>query len=388
MEFHQTCLQVNLDAIKENYIRICQKAGTDVLAVVKADAYGLGAIAVAKSLESLCPMFGVANLSEALELHHAGIQKPILILGRIPQVAYATAVQKGFRHPIFRMEDAIALSEEAVRQGRTAIIHLAVDTGMGRIGLPATEEGARLCLAISRLPGLQVEGLFTHYAKADCRDLSNALSQSHAFSRFDEMLRREGLEIPIRHLSNSAGIMNFSTHYEMVRAGIILYGICPSSEVDPQLLPVKSVVRLQTRIAYIKTLPAGCPISYGGIYITDRTTRVATLPIGYADGYRRSLTEKAHVLIRGQKAPIIGRICMDQLMVDVTHIPEAEIDDVVTVIGTDGAETITPDDLADRIGTISYEILCGFSRRIPRVYIQNRKPVSEVNYLLAQEDNA
>ena len=384
MEFDQTCLHIDLDAIVENFRNIRKKAGTDVLAVVKADAYGLGSIAVSKALESECAFFGTANIAEALELRQAGIRKPILVLGRMPISAYALAVEKDIRMPVCVYEDALALSAEAVKQGKVAAFHFVVDTGMSRVGFQPTEESADLCAEIVKLPNIKAEGLFSHFATADCADLTRTRAQAARFAEFDAMLKARGIHIPIRHLNNSAGTINMPTAYEMVRPGIITYGMMPSDEVDPAVLPVKPVFRWVTRVAYLKTLPAGREISYGGIYTTERETVVATLPVGYADGYRRGMTGKCHVLIHGQKAPVIGKICMDQLMVDVTDIPDVKLDDVVTLIGRDGCEEITVDDLAAWADTINYEIVCGLARRLPRVYYQNGKPISEVHYLLQQ----
>ena len=382
MEYDLTWLQVDLDAVTDNFRRVCQKAGTDVLAVVKADAYGLGAVTIAHALQDSCAFLGTANITEALELRRSGITRPILILGRMPVSAYPLAVREDIRMPIFLYEDAKALSDEAVRQGKTARFHFAVDTGMSRIGFQATQESADLCRRICKLPGIAAEGIFSHYATADGKDLSSAKEQKALFDEFMQMLAQRGIRIPIRHMNNSAGIMNFPGEQEMVRSGIINYGLYPSDEVDPQLLPVKPVVEWIAKVVYVKTLPAGRQISYGGCYTTTRDTVVATLPVGYADGYRRSLTDKGHVLIHGKKAPIIGRICMDQMMVDVTDIPDVRIGDHAVLIGRSGDEQITVDDIAGLTGTLNYEIICGISRRTPRVYFRDGKPVSEVHYLL------
>ena len=382
MEFDLTWLQVDLDALAENMRLVRQRAGTDVLAVVKADAYGLGAVTIAHALEDSCAFFGTANISEALELRRSGITKPILILGRVPTSAYPLAVAEDIRVPVFMYEDAVALSKEAVRQGKTANLHFVVDTGMSRIGFQATEEAADMCARICKLPGLRAEGIFSHYATADGADLTSAKAQQALFIAFGEMLRKRDVHIPVRHMNNSAGIINFPGQQELVRSGIVQYGMYPSDEVDKKLLPVKPVMEWIAKVVYVKTLPAGRQISYGGSYTTTRDTVVATLPVGYADGYRRSLTDKGYVLIRGKKAPIIGRICMDQMMVDVTDIPGVQIDDHAVLIGRSGDEQITVDYLAQLTGTLNYEIICGISRRTPRVYFRGGKPVSEVHYLL------
>ncbi|MBQ7817253.1 MAG: alanine racemase [Oscillospiraceae bacterium] len=386
MEFDLTWLQVDLDALAENMHRVRERAKTDVLAVVKADAYGLGAVTVARALENDCAFLGTANISEALELRRGGIGKPILILGRVPVYAYPFAVAEDIRVPIFIYEDALALSEEAVRQGKTANFHFVVDTGMSRIGFQATEESADMCAQICQLPNLRAEGLFSHYATADGADLTSAKEQLQLFEEFTEKLKKRGIQIPIRHLNNSAGIINFPGKQDMVRSGIVQYGMYPSDEVDQELLPVRPVMEWIAKVVYVKTLPAGRQISYGGCYTTTRETKVATLPVGYADGYRRSLTDKGHVLIRGKKAPIIGRICMDQMMVDVTDIPGVQIGDHAVLIGRSGDEQITVDYLAQLTGTLNYEIICGISRRTPRVYLRGGKRVSEVHYLLDTQE--
>ena len=386
MEFDLTWLQVDLDALAENMRVVRSRAGTAVLAVVKADAYGLGAVTVARALEDTCEFFGTANISEALELRRSGIRKPILILGRVPVSAYPLAVAEDIRVPIFIYEDAAALSQEAVRQGKTANFHFVVDTGLSRIGFQADEDSATMCEKVCSLPNLRAEGLFSHYATADGADLSSANAQLQLFEEFTQMLKARGIEIPIRHLNNSAGIINFPGKQDMVRSGIVQYGMYPSDEVEEALLPVEPVMEWIAKVVYVKTLPAGRQISYGGCYTTTRETKVATLPVGYADGYRRSLTDKGHVLIHGKKAPIIGRICMDQMMVDVTDIPDVKIGDKAVLIGRSGDEKITVDYLAQLTGTLNYEIICGISRRTPRVYFRGGKPVSEVHYLLDTQE--
>ena len=382
MNFDNTYVTIDLDALTDNFRAIRQKAGVDVMAVVKADAYGHGAVQVARHLQDMCAFFGVSSMQEALELRHAGLNTPILILGHTPTSAFHTAIREGIRPTIFRYEDAKSLSREAVKMGVTAPFHIAVDTGMSRIGFQATEENARLCAQIASLPGLCAEGIFSHFATADCEDLTQAREQDKKFEAFCGMLKDLGVEIKMRHMDNSAGLMNFDDHYEMVRAGIVMYGMYPSGEVDPKLLDIRPVISWHSRITHIKTLPAGRSISYGGAYVTEKETIVATIPVGYADGYCRSLSGKFHVLIRGKKAPILGRICMDQMMVDVTHIPGVRLSDPVTLIGTDGEERITMEQIAACAGSFHYEMVCGISRRVPRIYYHNGKVVHQVHYLL------
>ena len=382
MDFDNTYVKIDLDAIRSNLDAVREKAGVPVMAVVKADAYGHGAVPVARILEGQCAFFGVSSVAEALELRRAGLKQPILILGQTPSAAYPDILGLQIRPAIFRWEDALELSRAAVERGIEATFHFAVDTGMSRIGFQVTQESADQCVKIAGLPGLRAEGLFSHFATADSADLSRAEAQAAQFAEFDEMLRARGLQIPIRHLNNSAGLMNFAQQYEMVRSGIVTYGMYPSDEVDPHLLPLKPAMSWYSRISHVKTLPAGREISYGGTYVTTAETRVATVTVGYADGYRRSLSGKFYVLIHGKRAPILGRVCMDQMMVDVTEIPEAAPGDAVTLLGTDGAETITAEALSAQAGSFNYELVCGISRRVPRVYYQNGQMIHSVHYLL------
>ena len=382
MNFDSTRVKIDLDAIARNFDAIREKAGVKVMAVVKADAYGHGAIQVARLLQDKCAFFGVSSMLEAMELRKAGLTTPILILGHTPVNAYPTAIREGIRPTIFHYEDARDLSLAAQEAGMQAPFHFAVDTGMSRLGFQVTEEAADLCAKIARLPGLVPEGLFSHFATADCADLSKARQQAELFDRFDGMLRSRGVSVAIRHLDNSAGLMNFPNHYEMVRSGIVTYGMYPSEEVAPELLKLEPALQFLSQVTHVKTLPAGREISYGGTFVTTRETRVATVPVGYADGYRRSLSGKFHVLIHGKKAPILGRICMDQMMVDVTDIPETEVSDRVTLVGRDGDEVITMEEIAAAADSFNYEFVCGISRRVPRIYVSGGKTVHSVHYLL------
>ena len=382
MNFDSTRVKIDLDAISENFDAIREKAGVPVMAIIKADAYGHGAIQVARLLQDKCAFFGVSSMLEAMELRQAGLTTPILILGHTPVNAYATAIVHGIRPAIFHYEDALALSEAAVRLNKTAPFHFAVDTGMSRLGFQVSEESADLCAKIAALPGLEAEGLFSHFATADCDNLRRAKEQAERFDVFDAMLKNRGINIPIRHLDNSAGLMNFSRHYEMVRSGIVTYGMYPSEEVSKDLLALKPALQWLSRVTHVKVLPAGREISYGGTYVTTRDTRIATVPVGYADGYRRNLSGKFYVLIHGKRAPILGRICMDQLMVDVSHIPETQVNDRVTLVGRDGDEEITMEAISAVADSFNYEFVCGISRRVPRIYVSGGKTVHSVHYLL------
>ena len=382
MQFANTYAKIDLDAILANFRAVKTRSNARVMAVVKADAYGHGAVPVARMLEPECTFFGVSSVAEAVELRRAGIARPVLILGHVHPGTYSEVVRYDIRIPLFCWEDACALSREAVRQNKTVAFHFAVDTGMSRIGFQATEDSADLCQRITQLPGITAEGLFSHFATADETDLTKTRKQAELFAAFDAMLKDRGIRIPIRHLDNSAGIMNFGCHYEMVRAGIVLYGLYPSGEVDPTLLELKPAMSWYSRISYIKTLEADREISYGGTYRTEKPIRVATVPSGYADGYRRSLSGKFYVLIRGKRAPILGRVCMDQMMVDVSDIPDALVGDQVVLLGTSGEETISAECIAQAANSFNYEQVCDLSHRVSRVYYLNGKKIESVNYLL------
>ncbi len=375
-------VKIDLDAILNNYRAVCKKTKVPVMAVIKADAYGHGAVQVARLLAPECPFFGVSSVSEALELRHAGIDTPVLILGHAPASAFSKLVGIGIRPTIFNREDAEELSRQAVQKGVTAQCHLAVDTGMSRIGFQVTQEAADVCLQIKNLPNLEIEGVFSHFATADCIDLSRSRRQAALFDAFCNMLEDRGIRPKLRHLDNSAGIMNFESHYDMVRSGIVTYGLYPSDEVSPVLLPLTPAMSWYSRVSHVKLLPTGRQISYGGTYVTTGLTRVATIPVGYADGYRRSLSSKFYVLLHGKKAPILGRVCMDQMMVDVTEIPETQVGDTVTLIGTDGEETITTEEIAEAAGSFNYEFVCGISRRVCRRYHAHGQLQQEVDFLL------
>ena len=382
MNFDSTRVRIDLDAISSNFDAIREKAGVPVMAVVKADAYGHGAIQVARLLEGRCAFFGVSSILEAMELRQAGLATPILILGHTPVSAFPTAIENGIRPTIYRQEDAEALSAAAVKLGKTAPFHFAVDTGMSRIGFQVSEKTADLCASLAKLPMVCAEGIFSHFATADCADLSRSRAQAALFDRFCSLLEARDIRIPIRHLDNSAGIMNFDRHYNMVRAGIVIYGMYPSEEVSPRLLELKPALQWLSRVTHVKTLPAGREISYGGTFVTEKDTVVATVPVGYADGYRRNLSGKFYVLIRGQKAPILGRICMDQMMLDVTGIPGVCTGDNVTLVGRSCDAQITMEEISARADSFNYEFVCGISRRVPRIYTSSGKTVHSVHYLL------
>ncbi len=369
--YYRTYVEINLKNLEHNVNEARKKLPKNVklLEVIKANAYGHGAIEIGKFLDGKCDFFGVACVEEAAELIEAGIKTPILILGYVSPSDFETVVKNGIRIPIFRFEDAERLSLEAQRQGKTVPFHFCVDTGMSRIGFQVCENDADICKKIAALDGLYAEGLFSHFATADECDLSRALKQRECFDGFIEMLEKRGVKIPIKHLNNSAGIMNFDKYYDMCRMGITTYGLYPSHEVDKALLDVRPVMSWKTHITHIKTLPAGREISYGGTFKTEKDTRVATVSVGYADGYPRSLSNKGRVIIRGKYANILGRVTMDQIMVDITDIPEAEIEDTVTLVGRDKGAVLTMEEVSEEAYSFNYELPCRISPRVHREYI-------------------
>ena len=368
--------EIDLDAMTYNleHIKKNLAPGTQVIAVLKADGYGHGAVPLARRIQKDPEIWGiaVATVEEGEELRNAGITKPILILGYTYQEDYQKIAKLDFRPAVFKLSMAKELSKAALEAGKTLKIHIKIDTGMTRIGYRDVKKDVPEILEISKLPGLEIEGIFTHFARADEADKTPALVQYEKFQEFIRALEQEGLHIPMKHCSNSAGIIRMQeANLDAVRAGIILYGLYPSKEVEREPVPLKPLMSLRSHIAYIKTVEPGGEISYGGIFTTVRETRVATIPVGYADGYPRGLSNKGSVLIRGKRAPILGRVCMDQFMVDVTDIPEAEELDQVTLLGKDGEDCITMEELGELSGRFNYEFACCISKRVPRVYLES-----------------
>ena len=382
MEFANSWAVIDLDAIAFNFENVKKKAKSKAMAVIKANGYGHGAAQLAHHLKDTADFFGVSSPAEALELRGEGIENPILILGHVDPNAFPVLIRTHVRVAISTYKDAELLSQAAVALGKTAKLHIAVDTGMSRIGFQVTEEAADTCAEIAKLPGLEIEGLFSHFATADETDLSRADRQAEKFAQFDKMLKDRGLSIPIRHLDNSAGTMNYGGHYDMVRAGIVLYGLYPSDQVEKSLLPLKPAMSWYSRVTLVKVLEPGREINYGGTFVTQRETVAATVSVGYGDGYSRNLSNKFYVLIKGKKAPILGRVCMDQIVVDVTDIPGVKAGDTVTLLGDDGLERITVEDMAKAAGGFHYETVCNVNRRVSRVYFAGGEKVDYVNYLI------
>ena len=379
----RTKVSISLDAIAQNFEEMHRKLPkeTKMMAVIKADGYGHGALAIAKTVESYEYVWGFATATaqEAGQLREAGIHKPILVLGYTFQEDDALLVREEIRPTVFQYSTAKRLSQEAARQGKTVHIHLALDTGMARIGFPVQKESVREIQKIQKLDFLEIEGLFTHFAKAVEADLTYTAEQLRQYEQFCQWLSQEGVTVPIRHCANSAGIMCVPRAYlDLVRAGIIMYGIYPSDEVEREKLFLRPAMEWKAQIAYVKTVPAGCAVSYGGTYVTEKETKIATIPVGYADGYPRSLSNKGWILVHGQKAPILGRVCMDQFMVDVTDIPQVRQHDEVTLIGWDHQAFLSVEELARLSGRFPYEFVCDIGSRVPRVYIQNHKEIEEL----------
>lgn len=374
---------VDLDAVAHNMKMMKESLadGVGILGVVKTDGYGHGAVPVARAMEPYVEGYAVATAQEALQLWRHRIKKMILILGPIPESYYPEIIRLGIRVPVFTWKQAKALSEKAVLLGRDAVIHLALDTGMNRIGMKPTLQSVQLVEEISKLPGIQIEGLFTHFAKADEEDKTATRRQMERYEGFCRMLEERGINIPIRHLSNSAAILDMpEVHCNMVRAGIASYGLYPSDEVDQRRISLKPALSLNCFITYMKEIEPGDEVSYGGHFVAEKPMRIATISVGYGDGYPRSLSGKGRVLIHGKSAPILGRVCMDQTMVDVTEIPEAMEGDTVTLIGTDGDERISVEEVEKISGGFRYEIICGLGKRVPKVFVENQQIVGTKDY--------
>ena len=381
--YFRTQARIDLDAVEYNCSNVRAKLPDDckLLGVIKADAYGHGAVELAHLLDEKCDFFGVACIEEAVELKKAGVKAPVLILGYVDSNVYDLVVKYDVRIPIFSMESAVALSDEAVRQGKTVPFHFCIDTGMSRIGFQVNEQSADVCKEITLLPNIEAEGLFSHFATADEADLTKAKAQREKYKAFVKMLEDRGVNIPVKHLNNSAGIMNFDEYFDMCRMGIILYGLYPSEEVDKSLLDIKPVMSWLTHITHIKTLEPGREISYGGTYKTTEPRVIATIPVGYADGYPRCLSNKGRVIINGQYANIVGRVCMDQFMVDVTDVKGVDLNSTVTLVGSDGDACLSMEEVSNSAHSFNYELPCRVARRVPRVYYKNGEIVKVVNYL-------
>lgn len=375
MDKNRIFAKINLDNLIFNIasMKANLPAGTNMLAVIKTNAYGHGAVPIAKVLseKGLVKGYAVATIDEALELRNAGIKDMILILGYVFPESYEDLVKNDICPAVISMDQAKELSEVGTRLNHDVKCHVKIDTGMGRIGYRVNEESADEIAEIFKLPHLVSDGVFTHFAKSDEKDVSFTKMQFDKFLQMIKMLEDRGLHFNYKHCDNSAGILRFpEDSFNMVRAGITLYGLWPSPDVDHSF-PLKPVLSLFARVCFIKDIPAGTSISYGGTFVSDRPMKVATVPIGYGDGYARTLSNKAYVLIHGKKAPILGRVCMDQTMVDISDIDDVKVGDLVTLVGRDGDEDITLEYLGDLSGRFNYEFACLLGDRIPRLYYLN-----------------
>ncbi|MFA7079177.1 MAG: alanine racemase [Syntrophomonas sp.] len=364
--------EIDLRAIRSNIAAIKKLIAPEVrwMAIVKANAYGHGVLEAARvCLEEGASYLGVACPKEAMTLRQNDINAQVLVLGYMPSNCAELMIENRIDVTVFDLDTALALSKAAIAVGKEARVHLKIDTGMGRLGFKPEAASLEIIREIAHLPGIRVEGLFSHLATADHADKSYARQQAALFKNFGDNLEAAGISIPLKHLANSAAIMEMpEAHFDMVRAGIITYGLYPSDEVDRSILELKPAMTLKSKVSFVKTLPAGHSVSYGRTYISQQETRVATVPIGYADGYNRRLSNHGWAVIKGQKVPLIGVVCMDQCMFDVSGLEDVKAGDEVILFGKP-EDGVTADDLADIIGTINYEIVCSPSSRIARTYI-------------------
>lgn len=369
-----THAEIDLSAIEFNLWQVREIVGPDVriCPAVKADAYGHGAVEVSRViLEAGADMLSVAFVEEAVELREAGIEAPIMLLQpafheQIPEtIRYditATVCDMGFARELSRYSEAV---------GKLAKVHLKVDTGMGRVGIQP-ETAPLFATSLAELPGIELEGIFTHFPTADEEDLGFTQQQIWEFGRIIEAVEAEGVHIPLRHAANSAGVLNCAeSYFNMVRPGIMLYGLYDSPFV-PREVELHQALTLKSRIAFLKELPPGRTVGYGRTFTTNRATIVATVPIGYADGYNRRLSNRGHAIVRGARVPLIGRVCMDQIMLDLTDVPSVSVGDEVVLYGRQDEAEIAMEEIEGIVGTISYEIVCAISKRVPRVYVRTR----------------
>lgn len=384
-QYNRVCAEIDLDAVAYNMEQMKKRIGDNarLIGVIKTDGYGHGAVPIAEMFEEMDYVWGyaVACIGEAVVLRKNGIKKPILILGCVFPDEYETMIEHDIRAAVYTEQMAEAMSETAVRMGKKAYFHIKVDTGMGRIGFQVNEESADVIERISRLPNVCIEGMFTHFAKADEKDKTYTLQQHEKFMWMKAEMEKRNISISYFDCDNSAGIIDFpDMKHDLARAGISTYGMYPSDEVDKSAVDLKPALRLTSHVSFVKEVEPGTSISYGGTFVASEKMKVATIPVGYGDGYPRSLSNKGSVLIHGKRAKILGRVCMDQFMADVTGIPETEFMDEVTLIGKDGSDEITVEELSDLSGRFNYEFVCCLGRRIPRVYRKGGRIVRQVDY--------
>ena len=365
-KYYRTYASVDLSAITNNINELKKKLkkGVLTLATVKADAYGHGAKGVALHIQNMVDYFGIAELGEAVELREAGVEKPILVLSYTSPYQYETLIENELTQTIFNYDDAVALSAAAVKLNKIARVHIAIDTGMSRIGFFCNDESVEIVKRINDLPNIYIEGIFSHYACADSPDKSTTKKQTELFKEFNNKLLERGIKIPIKHICNSAGSLTLDEQFDMVRLGLVMYGLYPDDCVNDGTVNLKPAMKIVSHVIHVKEVPAGSGVSYGHTFFSERQTKIATICIGYADGYSRLFSNKGKVLINGEFANVIGRVCMDQLMVDVTDLKSVNVGDEVVILGEDGKNSITAEELAAMTDTINYEIICQFQKRV------------------------
>ena len=382
--YNRIYARINMDNLRYNIEKMKSMVKPDmkVLAVVKADAYGHGAVGVSQRIRDIVDYFGVATIDEAVELRNAGITEPILIIGYTDSDDFEKLVEHNITQAVYDVKECEKLSSVAVSAGTKIKVHLKVDSGMGRIGFLANESGVEEALKLKCMEGLDIEGIFTHYAKADELDKSYSRGQKEKFLNFIKGMEAGGVTFAIKHIDNSAGTMEMDDdEFDMVRLGIVSYGLYPSEEVDKSV-EIRPVMSLVSHVSHVKTVEAGTSISYGGTYITDTTRRIATVTVGYADGYPRAQSNLGRVIVRGQYAPIVGRVCMDQMMIDVTDIPDVSVKDEVILIGGTDDKYISVEEVAQYANSFNYELVCHIGRRVPHVYNEDGADTVCVNYLV------
>lgn len=383
-KYYRVYAKVNLDAIYKNVENLKKntKKGTKIIAVIKTDGYGHGAVPVARTIDKMVDGYAVATVDEGVNLRANGVDKPICILGFTHESQFERLVEYDIRPAIFEFESASKLSMIAEKSNKKAKIHIAIDTGMSRIGFKTEEESVAVIEEISKLPGIEIEGIFTHFFASDEADKTSAYNQYKKFNEMISQIEQKGIRIKIKHCSNSAAIIDMEdVNMDCVRAGIAMYGMYPSDEVDKSKVELYPAMELKSHIVHLKEIEEGVGVSYGATFVADKKMKVATIPVGYGDGYRRSLSGKGSVIINGKKAPILGRVCMDQFMVDVTHIENVKLGDVVTLMGVDGDEHIYAEELSEMAKeTFNYELVCDLGKRIPRVFYRNNKIIGTKDY--------
>ncbi len=382
--YNRIYARINMDNLRANILKMKSMIKPDmkVLAVVKADAYGHGAVGVSQRIRDLADYFGVATIDEAVELRLAGITEPIMIIGYTDSEDFPKLIEYDITQAVYDVAECEKLSQVALEAGTKVKVHLKVDTGMGRIGFLADEAGVNEAIKLKDMPGLDIEGIFTHYAKADELDKSYSVKQKESFLWFIEHMEAAGVTFALKHIDNSAGTMEMDDHeFDMVRLGIVTYGLYPSDEVDKSV-EIKPVMSLISHISHVKTVEPGNAISYGGTYVTESERKIATVTVGYADGYPRAQSNLGRVIVRGEYAPIVGRVCMDQMMIDVTDISDVSVKDEVILIGGTDDKYISVEEVVRHANSFNYELVCHIGRRVPHVYHEDGADTVCVNYLV------